>query len=265
MRLDLRTLCRRGVDGTLVAMPDEPRGIPFLVAEWRFLVMLNWRVAPELLEPLVPVGTELDTWGGAHYVSVVGFLFLGTRVLGIPIPYHRDFEEVNLRFYVRRVVDGEVRRGVVFVREIVSRRAVASLARLAYNEPYRTLPMDHRIEPGPADGEAPALVEYRWRQPTGWSRIAVEAVGVASPLTDGSEEEFITEHYWGYTRQRDGGTMEYRVTHPRWPVWQVRSAAIEGDLADVYGADLADVLRAVPHSAFLAEGSAIEVHRPRRL
>ena len=35
------------------------------------------------------------------YVSLVGFMFKNTRLLNIPIPFHTDFEEVNLRFYVK--------------------------------------------------------------------------------------------------------------------------------------------------------------------
>ncbi|HEX8362069.1 MAG TPA: DUF2071 domain-containing protein, partial [Longimicrobium sp.] len=95
-------------------------GLPgkFLAAEWRDLVMLNYEADPAALRPLVPAGTELDAWGGTTYVSMVGFLFLRTRVLGIPIPFHQDFEEVNLRFYVRRRGPEGWRRGVVFVREI---------------------------------------------------------------------------------------------------------------------------------------------------
>jgi uncharacterized protein YqjF (DUF2071 family) len=186
-------------------------------------------------------------------------------VLGVPVPLHRDFEEVNLRFYVRREIDGEARRGVTFIREIVPRAAIATVARLAYNEPYVTLPMRHAIGAQPDVDSAPSTIRYEWRQRAGWSRLAVEASGTARELTPGSESEFITEHYWGYTRQRDGGTVEYHVTHPRWRTWTVRSAAVQGDLAECYGAQLGDVVRRPPDSAFLAEGSAIAVHMPSRL
>src|SRR6266513_2477095 len=126
----------------------------FLTAEWRSLAMLNYEVDRSVLARRVPPGTELDSWGGVVYVSVVGFLFLKTRVLGVPIPGHRNFEEVNLRFYVRRKADGEWRRGVVFVKEIVPRRAIAAVARGLYGENYVAMPMSHAI-----DGRR---VEYRW-------------------------------------------------------------------------------------------------------
>jgi len=237
----------------------------FLTGEWRYLAMLNYRVDPALLAPYVPRGTTLDQWQGTTYVSLVGFLFRDTRVLGIPLPLHRDFEEVNLRFYVRREVAGEVRRGVTFIREIVPRAAIAVVARLAYNEPYVALPMRHTIGARNDADRAPRTIRYEWRQRAGWSALTVEASGIAGALAPGSEAEFITEHYWGYTRQRDGGTVEYHVTHPRWRTWAVSSAAVQGDLAELYGARLGDVVRRPPDSAFLAEGSAIAVHLPTRL
>ena len=237
----------------------------FLTGEWRYLAMLNYRVDPALLEPLVPRGTTLDDWRGTTWVSLVGFLFRDTRVLGVPVPLHRDFEEVNLRFYVRREVNGEVRRGVTFIREIVPRAAIAVVARLAYNEPYVALPMSHAIGPQQNADAAPSMLRYEWKQRAGWSALAVEANGTANALAVGTEAEFITEHYWGYTRQRDGGTVEYHVTHPRWRTWTVTTAAVQGDLAELYGAELGEVVRRPPDSAFLAEGSAIAVHAPARV
>jgi uncharacterized protein YqjF (DUF2071 family) len=237
----------------------------FLTGEWRHLAMLNYRVDPALLEPYLPAGTTLDRWQGTTCVSLVGFLFRRTRLLGVPIPLHQDFEEVNLRFYVRRIVGGEVRRGVTFVKEIVPRPAIAAVARLAYNEPYVALPMRHAVERPEAGDAAPGTVSYAWRQPSGWSSLSVLSSGTAQPISAGSEAEFITEHYWGYTRQRDGGTVEYQVTHPRWRVWTVTESAVQGDLERLYGSTFASVLTGAPVSAFLAEGSAIAVYKPERL
>ncbi|MFN2399206.1 MAG: YqjF family protein [Gemmatimonadaceae bacterium] len=237
----------------------------FLVAEWRELAMLNYEIAPAVLRPLVPAGTELEQWGGGGmlYVSVVGFRFVSTRVFGIAVPGHVDFEEVNLRFYVRRREAGEWRRGVVFVREIVPRQAIAWMARLWYNEPYRALPMRHRVERR-ADG-APLAVAYEWQQAGRWEGLSLRTTGEAAPLAAGSEAEFITEHYWGYTRQRDGSAIEYRVEHPPWRVWGANEARLDCDAAALYGPAFAEALAAPVRSAFLAEGSEVTVFRPRRL
>jgi uncharacterized protein YqjF (DUF2071 family) len=236
---------------------------PFLRAAWRDLLMLNFEVPADLVEPLVPAGVGLDRWSGRLYVSVVGFRFVDTRVLGLAVMGHRAFEEVNLRFYVRRTVGDEVRRGVVFVRELVPRRAIALVARLAYNEPYRAVPMRHSI----ARHVAPAgtMIEYAWKEAAGWTRLAGTISGAARPLVAGSEAEFITEHYWGYTRQRDGGTVEYRVDHPRWNVWNADDPVLEGDLAAAYGEAFARVLVGPPVSAFVADGSPVTVFAPRRI
>jgi uncharacterized protein len=237
---------------------------PFLTAEWRHLAMLNYRVAPELLLPFVPAGTELDSWNDCHYLSVVGFLFQNTRVFGAAVPFHRNFEEVNLRFYVRRRIGSELRRAVCFVRELVPRAAIAAVARLAYNEPYRSLPMAHRIEPG-VDAPSPSVVEYRWRLGGQWNTLSIEPRGQAQPIRPSSEEEFIAEHYWGYTRQRDGGTLAYEVRHPPWEIWNAGRAALTGDLTGVYGPVFAAALRGAPTSAFLSAGSAVSVFPPVRL
>jgi len=235
----------------------------FLSAEWRYLAMLNYQVPAEWLAPFVPTGTELDLRDGVAYVSLVGFHFRDTRLLGIPIPFHRTFEEVNLRFYVKRVANGEVRRGVTFLRELVPLPAIAVVAQLSYNEPYRALPMRHRIDAATADA-TPALVEYSWKGSSAWNRIRVQPTGMTSPIRPGSEEEFIVDHAWGYTRQRDGSTIEYEVLHPPWRVWQLRTADFDDD-STVFDAPFAGALRRAPHSAFLADGSAVSLHTPTRL
>lgn len=225
--------------------------------------MLNYVAPEELLAPLVPAGVDLDRWRGTLYVSAVGFLFRDTRVLGLPVPAHRTFPEVNLRFYVRRDVTGETRRGVVFVRELVPRRAIALVARVLYNEPYRALPMRYTLA---ADGAGGGTTrEYAWRASTEWTRLSARTIGPSRILEAESEEEFITEHYWGYTRQRDGGTVEYRVSHPRWNVWTATDARLDGDLALVYGDAFARVLHGRPRSAFVADGSPVVVNSPVRI
>jgi uncharacterized protein YqjF (DUF2071 family) len=212
--------------------PRSPaaKGLPrrhraFLTAEWRYLVMLNYAVSPELLGPLVPRGTTLDLWGGTALMSVVGFRFLRTRVFGVPVPFHRDFDEVNVRFYVRRhMSDGEIRRGVVFIRELVPRAAIAVVARLLYNEPYRTLSMNSVVPAIPID--APGRITYGWRGETAAQEVGATAIGTPRlPVAD-SEEEFVTRHYWGYTRQRDGGTAEYEVRPAPCRVWDVTAPTL---------------------------------------
>lgn len=245
-------------------MISDPGVRPFLTAEWRNLVMLNYEVDPELLRDLVPRGTELDSWSGRTFVSLVGFLFARTRVLRVPVPFHQTFEEVNLRFYVRRMVHGEVRRGVSFIKELVPRTLVARLARLMYNEPYAAVPMRHHYDPPTAQG-IPALVEYGWRLANEWTQMRITPVGTRVAASAGSEEAFITEHYWGYTRQGDGSTVEYQVAHPPWRVWSVGSIQLSGNVAATYGAVFGSILTSPPSSAFLADGSAIVVGRPMAL
>jgi uncharacterized protein YqjF (DUF2071 family) len=238
---------------------------PFLTADWRFLAMVQYEIDPDLLRPFVPRGTELDDWRGRTLVSLVGFRFLQTRVLGAPIPFHRHFDEVNLRFYVRRRGPEGWRRAVVFLRELVPRLAIAVVARLWYNEPYIALPMRHRIRMDRATEGEMGRVRYEWLHGGDWAHLEVETKGVPTPPPPDSEAAFVSEHYWGYTTQRDGGCLEYRVSHLPWRVWTVRRASVACEAAGLYGAPFARVLGEPPVSAFLAEGSPVAVFRGIRL
>ena len=227
--------------------------------------MVNYAVDPGLLAALVPAGTELDRFEGKTYVSLVGFRFLRTRVRGLWIPFHSNFDEVNLRFYVRRETGaGPAKRGVVFVREAVPRYAIAALARALYGEKYVSLAMTHKIvEPTSEHGRLQA--EYRWRHDGQWNRLRVECSGKPAQAREGSLEQFITEHYWGYSAPPAGGCMEYQVTHEPWRIWTASGATFEGNPTRLYGADLAACLRRTPDSAFLAEGSAVTVYSGQRI
>lgn len=235
-----------------------PRPV-FLRAAWRHLIMLNYACDPALLQARVPAGTELDLFAGTCYVSVVGFLFLNTRVLGVPIPGHRNFEEVNLRFYVRREQAGEVRRGVVFVKELVPRLAIAEVARRVYNEPYEAVPMAHRVDAEAGD------YAYSWRYRGALCEVRGKRVGPLALAPPDSEAAFITEHYWGYTRQRDGSTAEYQVEHPAWRTAPLAESHFEANVAALYGPEFVPVLAPAPKSALVAEGSDILVRRGTRL
>jgi uncharacterized protein YqjF (DUF2071 family) len=233
----------------------------FLTAEWRYLSMFNYEANPEILLPYVPKGTELDTWQGRTYISMVGFLFLRTRVLGLSIPFHIDFEEINLRFYVRRQTGNGWQRGVVFIKEIVPKAAIARVARTFYNENFVVMPMRHALHP-PAEGIDGGLkVEYAWRFRNQWNRMELTTRGCPQELTPGSLEEYIAEHYWGYAVQRDGSCLEYQVERPPWRIWQVEKCHLECQVAALYSPPFAPYLLPTPVSAFLAEGSPVILQR----
>jgi uncharacterized protein len=234
----------------------------FLTAEWRKLIMAQYAVEPATLAPWLPAGLELDLFQNRCYVSLVGFLFDETRLKGLRIPFHTRFEEVNLRFYVRRTeADGTRKRGVVFIREFVPRAAITLIANALYEEPYATLPTRSSIVSTPRE----LSVRYDWRHGKVWQSLAVEASPTPQPISPDSEEEFLTEHYWGYTKRRNGSTSEYEVRHPRWQIYPVQTYEIVADFAALYGPAFAALNRQPPASVLLAEGSAVSVHSGTRL
>jgi len=224
---------------------------PFLTAAWRDLLLLNWRVDRSLLQPHVPEGTELDSWEGDYYVSLVGFRFLDLAVKGLPAVGHRDFPEINLRFYVRREVEGEIRRGVVFICELTPHRIVEWVARAVYNEPYKTLPMRGEV--------SEEQTRYLLQQAGQWQGMGARPKGGWHEPAKKARDAFLIEHYWGYNRQSNGDTMEYEVTHPPWRTRPAQLARFDLDVESLYGPQWADVLTSEPDAVVLAEGSEVTV------
>jgi uncharacterized protein YqjF (DUF2071 family) len=233
----------------------------FLTAEWRKLIMANYVVAEAALQPYLPVGTELDRYDGRCYVSLVGFLFQNTRLKSFPIPFHRTFEEVNLRFYVHHTNStGERRRGVVFISELVPRFALSLVANAIYGENYATVPLRHHWE---QNGERRS-VGYQWRYKGRWNELQVRAAVPPQLIEANSSEEFFTEHYWGYTKRGDW-TSEYAVLHPRWMMYPILQHSIDVDFGALYGTEFASLSEREPKSVLLAEGSEIEVRGGERI
>lgn len=227
---------------------------PFLTAEWRKLIMANYVIDQKILAPYLPYKTEVDLWNNTCYVSLVGFMFVNTKIKGFKIPFHVNFEEINLRFYVRYKDAGNWKRGVVFIREIVPRPALTLVANTIYRENYETMPMAHSWK----TNDETLSVEYKWRK-SRWNSIQIVTGKECSKIKTGSKEEFITEHYWGYTKIHDARASEYGVEHPRWEVYETKQYSIDVDFKNVYGEDFAFLQSLNPESVFLAEGSEIKV------
>ncbi len=233
---------------------NEDKESIFLTAEWRKLAMANYAVDPQILKPFVPKRTELDLYNGICYVSLVGFLFQHTRVKGMAIPAHEDFEEVNLRFYVR-YKDGDIwKRGVVFIKEIVPKMMISFVANLVYKEPYQTMPMRHHLREN-----THLEVGYEWECKEFWNRFHVVAEKQSRLIAPETEEDFITQHFWGYTKMNEKETKEYEVEHPRWEHYPIRSYQIDVKFGDVYGDSFKELENNAPRSVLLAEGSEISV------
>ena len=233
----------------------------FLTVEWRKLIMANYPVAPSVLREFQPARTELDTWEGKTYVSLVGFQFREVRVRGLRIPMHVHFPEVNLRFYVRYKEGSEWKRGVVFISEIVPKPAITWVANTLFREHYISLPM--RIIESRAD--TLLNVGYGWKYKGRWNELSVNAGIPAHPLTTGGQEEFITEHFWGYSHAGRDRTGEYQVAHPRWDIYTVQEHKIDCDFAGLYGPGFSELAGCTPESVFLAEGSAVKVYSKRNV
>ncbi|MBC7904213.1 MAG: DUF2071 domain-containing protein [Gemmatimonadaceae bacterium] len=227
----------------------------FLSAKWENLIMANYEVSPDILEPYLPHGVEIDFHNGKTYVSLVGFMFRNTRIFNIAIPFLGTFEEINLRFYVKRTEGENIKRGVVFINESVPFKVVAWIANKLYKENYIALPTKNFY--GHANGIQ--TIKYEWKINNAWNHIAVDANAKTEAMQPGSMEEFIFEHYYGYTKISENVSSEYKVDHPRWLINKVRDYVVDCDFNGMYGERFAFLKGEKPDSVFLAEGSPVTV------
>jgi len=226
----------------------------FLTAEWRKLIMANYEIDPGILKKYVPAGTGLDTWNNKYYVSLVGFMFLKTKLRGVTIPFHSNFPEVNLRFYVRYRSENAWRRGVVFINEFVPKPAITFVANIFYKERYITCPMKHKWEIGEQ-----LTIGYYWKNNNKWNEMEVVADPKLNEIKPGSKEEFITEHFWGYSSADKNKTGEYEVAHPRWDIYSIENYKVDCQFKQLYGEDFDILDHSQPASVFLAEGSPVTI------
>ena len=231
----------------------------FLTARWENLIMANYEVNPDVLLPYLPKGVELDFFDGKTYVSLVGFMFKKTKIFNIPIPFLGTFEEVNLRFYVKRTEGDTIKRGVVFINETVPYQLVAWLANKLYKEHYIAIPTKNKIDILMHSKS----IRYEWKINNEWNHLSVNASKEHEEMIVGSVEEYILEHYYGYTRIDSQRSQEYEVKHARWRVNKVEDYSINCDFKSMYGADFDFLNNVAPNSVILAEGSPISVEWKR--
>ena len=231
----------------------------FLTAEWKNLALINYEIDAKILENYIPKGNEIDNWNGKCYISLVGFMFENVKLLGMKIPFHINFEEVNLRFYVKRFENNEWKRGVVFIKEIVPKSALTLVANTIYKEHYQTLPMKHSI----IENENSKDFVYQWKTKNKWNTILVETEKNPIEIEVNSKAEFITEHYFGYTKVNNEKTFEYEVKHPRWQQYNVTNHQIDVNFGEVYGNEFDFLNHQKPISVMLAVGSEISVENKK--
>ncbi len=223
--------------------------------------MANYVADPAVLLPYLPPKTGLDFYNGKCFVSLIGFMFEETVVKGFRIPFHVNFEEINLRFYVRYNADGIWRRGAVFIKEIVPKRAISIIANLLYKEKYVTLPTKHFYE----ETADEINTGYHWKFKNEWNKLEVTAEKEGHALQENSKEAFITEHYWGYAKYNSSTTFEYAVGHPQWQIHSVKQFTVCCDFEKLYGKEFAFLNATNPDTVFLAKGSPIFILGKNRI
>lgn len=228
----------------------------FLVAHWENLVVASFKADKQLLQPFVPRGTELNDWNGDYYMSLLGFQFSRARFCGIPSPFYRRFEELNLRFYVRQKVKSGWRKGVVFIKEVIPSKLVGCIAKWLYHENFAALPMHHHIYTG-NDGRH---TEYYWEQESKPGYLKLCSQLQPEPAVPGSLPAFIHDHYIAFTKTKKH-SYTFDIQHPDWNIYPALSFEMQLDAVALYGEAFRDAF-SQPATAFLLDGSKTNVSWP---
>jgi len=232
----------------------------FLKANWEHIIMANYEIDPKILIPFLPKGVELDLFNGKCYISLVGFMFKNTKLFTIPIPFLGTFEEINLRFYVVRKEQNQIKRGVVFINETIPYKMVAWMANKLYKEHYTVVPTKHKIRTTTTNQK----IKFQWLLNKKWNSIYVESELKSFIMKNESLEKFIYEHYYGYTKIDENKTEEYQLQHPSWNVHKVNHFRINCDFEAMYGQSFSVLNQTEPTDVFIAEGSSVKVKWKRK-
>ncbi|WP_395049474.1 YqjF family protein [Flavobacterium sp.] len=231
----------------------------FLKANWENIIMANYEIDPKILIPFIPQGVELDLFNGKAYISLVGFMFKKTKLFNIPIPYLGTFEEINLRFYVIRKEGNKIKRGVVFINETIPYPIVAWMANKLYKEHYTVVPTKHEI----SNDDNIKKANFEWLLNKKWNRIYVEASTETKEMKNDTLEQFIYEHYYGFTKIDAHKTEEYKLQHPSWKTNKVFNYKIDCDFKAMYGNSFSILNTTEPEAVFIAEGSSVKIEWKR--
>jgi uncharacterized protein YqjF (DUF2071 family) len=233
----------------------------FLRANWLRMASANYEVDPVILKKYLPFGTELEAHNGKHYVSLVAFRYCQTRLLNVPIPFHRMFEEINLRFYVKREVQpGVWRSEVAFTKLFFPKTALTLVAKYVYKENYETVKMLHEWK----EDDKHLITNYGLKNGD-WHNFDLVTSKEAVPVLPGSDDEFFLKHYWGTSQINSDSCTLYKIEHPEWQKHVVMDSEINFDFGSIFGEEFAHLTHTEPDSIQLFDGSEVIVYRKKIL
>jgi uncharacterized protein len=229
-----------------------------LTAHWTNLVTATFETDKHFLQKYLPAKTELNDWNARYFMSIVAFLFEKPRLLGIPSPFYNSFEEINLRFYVRRKLNNEWRKGVVFIKEIAPYYIPAQTAKWLYRENFISVPMKHEF----INSNKLMYRSYACKISKEWNYLNMESACIHTETGLGDVENFIRDHYWAYTRKGSNKTLEFQIEHPPWKIFPAIKFDMHLDTGTIYGEQFKDYFAEKPVDAFLMDGSYTKVSWP---
>ena len=228
----------------------------FLTARWENLAIITYKIHPASLSIYIPPGLAADTINGDAFVSIVAFDFNDIKIKSLRIPFHVNFPEINLRFYVK----DENRNGVVFISEFVDKYFVPFVANSVYNENYKRIRMKKVMKI--LDGDDVIHLNYNMNMKGREFNLNMKAKQESFIPGENTIEHFIKEHEWGFGKSRRGKLLSYKVVHPVWEVCPVTHFSHNFDFGLIYGNKWEMLNDEKPFNVMFAKGSEVKVFSP---
>tara|TARA_B100000809_G_scaffold118758_1_gene117075 strand:- start:46028 stop:46750 length:723 start_codon:yes stop_codon:yes gene_type:complete len=233
----------------------------FLKANWLRLASANYIIDPAILDKHIPNGTLLEAHNGKHYVSLVGFRYCETRLLNIRVPYHHIFEEINLRFYVKREISpGNWRSEVAFAKLFFPKKALTLVAKYIYKENYETLNMRHSW----TEKENHLLTSYGLHKKN-WHNFEIQSDKKSRKVASDSSEFFFSKHYWGTSQIDHRSSTVYEIEHPDWEAYDIVDSNVSFDFNTIFGSEFKHLTNTQPDSVHLFKGSEVIVNKKKNI
>ena len=192
----------------------------FMTGHWEDLIMVTFEVDKAILEPYLPKDTEIDLFNGKALMSMVAFTFSKVKFFGIKVPFHQQFGQINFRFYAKSKTDDT--KGVVFIKEFAPKPLIASVANLCYNEPYfyKSIRRNKTLKQGRIN------MKYSY----GNLKIKASAKEKTGKLNPNTLKHFVVDRYIAYIKSYSGKTVQYKINHRPWELYDATSVTIENDI-----------------------------------
>jgi len=181
--------------------------------EWNNAIFLHWQVELTELEKFVPKDLEIDLFEGNPWISVVAFTMENIRPKNLPpFPPISDFDEINIRTYVK----SNNKTGVYFLSIEGGTSLSCKIAKGISELPYRYSKIERTEN------------HYESSNSEFNDKLDIEFT-IGKELNEKTElDKWLTERY-ALFQDTDRAINEFEIHHLEWPINEITLKKVELD------------------------------------